>query len=230
MKIKFYLLFLTLIGVDFSVSNANAQTYTPSNRTPDVDSTLNTQVSTNGNNFDITGGLSKGQTLFHSFTGFSIPNGKAANFDPQGNRDIITRVTGSSLSDINGTLNSNGANFLLINPNGVVFGPNARLNVGKAFMASTANGINLVDSGGSAITFGTNQNGDALLKVAPNVLFNVSALNLGGGTGQISNFGTLKTTNSNQYVGLIGGNVAMNGGQITVPGGRVELEIGRAHV
>jgi large exoprotein involved in heme utilization and adhesion len=90
-------------------------------------------------------------------------------------------------------------------------------------VGSTANSIDLVNGSGGRITFGTNLNGDALLKIAPNVLFDVSRLNLGGGMGAISNFGTLQTTNPNQYIGLIGGNVNFNGGQIFALGGTVEL-------
>jgi filamentous hemagglutinin family protein len=225
-KTYFWLYFLTLSGLIFSTKNAIAQTtYQPSDRSPVADSTLGTQVSGNGNNFDITGGLNRGQTLFHSFQDFSVPTNGSANFaNPAGIRDMISRVTGGSFSDINGRINSNGANFFLINPNGIVFGPNAQLNVGRAFMASTANGINLVDGGGRAITFGTNPNGDApLLTISPNVFFNVSSLTMGGGNGQINNFGTLQTTNPSQYIGLIGGNVNMNGGQIKAPGANVEL-------
>jgi filamentous hemagglutinin family protein len=223
-KTKLWLSFLTLIGLNLNTQTANAQTYQPSNRTPVADSTLGTQVSGSGNNFNITGGLNRGQTLFHSFSDFSVPTNGQANFtNPVGNRDIITRVTGTIFSDINGLVNTNGANFFLINPNGIVFGTNAQLNVGRAFMASTANGLNLVDGAGSAITFGTNTNSDPLLKIAPNVLFNVSSLTIGGGNGQISNFGTLETTNPNQYIGLIGGNVTFNGGGITAPAAKVEL-------
>ena len=231
MNTKFCLSLLTLTSVVVSShpaiwqANAIAQTYQPTNRTPVADNTLGTQVSGNGNNFNITGGVNKGQTLFHSFTDFSVPTNGQANFtNPVGNRDIITRVTGNVFSDINGTVNTNGANFFLINPNGIVFGTDAQLNVGKAFVGSTANSIDLVDAGGRTITFGTNDNGDApLLSVAPNVLFDVSRLNMPGGNGAISNFGTLQTNNPNQYIGLIGGNVTMNGGQINALGGRVEL-------
>jgi filamentous hemagglutinin family protein len=224
MKTRFWLSFLTLTSVIATTKTAQAQTYQPTNRIPVADQTLGTQVLGNGNNFTITGGLSKGQTLFHSFTDFSVPISGQANFlNPVGNRDIITRVTGNLFSDINGSVNTNGANFFLINPSGIVFGPNAQLNVGKAFVGSTANSLDLV-GGGKTITFGTNSSWDTpLLSVAPNVLFDVSRLNLGGGTGAISNFGTLQTTNPNQYIGLIGGNVNMNGGQINAPGGRVEL-------
>jgi filamentous hemagglutinin family protein len=229
MKTQFWRSLLTLTNVVIitqpAILHANAQTYQPTNRSPVADNTLGTQVSGTGNNFDITGGVNRGQTLFHSFTDFSVPTNGQANFtNPVGNRDIITRVTGNLFSDINGTVNSNGANFFLINPNGIVFGTNARLNVGKAFVGSTANSLDLVDAGGRAITFGTNPNGDApLLSIAPNVLFDVSRLNLGGGTGAISNFGTLQTPNNSQYIGLIGGNVTLDGGKIIAPGGRVDI-------
>jgi filamentous hemagglutinin family protein len=228
MKLKPYLSFLTLaISLVVGDRSARSQTYTPSNRIPVSDGTMNTQVSGSGNNFNITGGVNRGQTLFQSFTDFSVPTNGSANFlNPVGNRDIITRVTGSVFSDINGLVNTNGANFFLINPNGIVFGTNAQLNVGKAFVASTANSLDLVAAGGRTITFGTNRNGDAsLLNVSPNVLFDVARLNISGGNGQISNFGILQTTNFNQYIGLIGGNVRMNGGtiQLDADDGRVDL-------
>ncbi|WP_310428818.1 filamentous hemagglutinin N-terminal domain-containing protein [Chamaesiphon sp. VAR_48_metabat_135_sub] len=220
---------LALTSVLMVADIAHAQTYAPSNRIPVADNSLGTQVSGNNNNVSIVGGLQKGQTLFHSFSDFSVPTSGQANFlNPAGNRDIITRVTGGLFSDINGTVNTQGANFFLINPNGLVFGPNARLNVGKAFVGSTANGIELVDSGGRTITFGTNPNSDApLLSVNPNVFFNISRLNMGGGNGAIRNFGTLQTQNDSQYIGLIGGNVTLDGslggGKIIAPGGRVDI-------
>ncbi len=228
MKTKFLPSFLTLIGLVLTTQTTHAQTYQPSNRIPVADKTLGTQVSGSGNNFTITGGVRTGQTLFQSFTDFSVPTNGQANFiNPVGNRDIITRVTGNLFSDINGTVNSNGANFFLINPNGITFGTNAQLNVGKAFVGSTANSIDLV-AGGSKITFGTNPNGDApLLSISPNVLFDVSRLNLGGGNGAISNFGTLQTPNNSQYIGLLGGNVTLDGstggGKIIAPGGRIDI-------
>jgi filamentous hemagglutinin family protein len=224
-KSIFWLTFFTLAHILIGGNIAQAQTYTPTNRTPVADNSLSTQVSGNGNNFDITGGLRKGQTLFHSFTDFSVPTGGAANFlNPVGNRDIISRVTGGLFSDINGLVNSNGANFYLINPNGIVFGPNAQLNVGRAFVASTASGINLVDGGGRTFTFGTNPNGDApLLTVDSSVLFNPNQLIMGAGSGGIVNFGTLQTANAGQYIGLVGGDVTINGGRVAAPGGRIDL-------
>ncbi len=223
LKTKTCLTILTLICLAGNLP-AQSQTYTPSNRPPVADPSLGTTVSGSNNTFTINGGLTKGQTLFHSFTDFSVPTNGRVNFtNSTGNRDIITRVTGTSFSDINGIVNTNGANFFLINPNGITFGTGAQLNVGKAFVGTTANGLNLVDGSGRTFTFGTNQSGDALLKVSPSVLFNVASLNIGTGSGAINNFGTLQTANESQYIGLIGGNVNFDGGKILAPGGRVDI-------
>jgi filamentous hemagglutinin family protein len=225
MKKQILPLLTTLLSLLPSI--VQAQTYTPSNRIPIADtSQIGTKVSGTNNNFTITGGLNRGQNLFHSFTDFSVPTNGSANFtNPASNRSIITRVTGNLFSDINGLLNTNGANFLLINPNGVVFGPGVKLDVGKAFVTSTANGIDFVDVQGRNYNFGVNQAGDApLLTIDPNVAFNPSKLIIGGsGSKGIENYGTLETKNPNQYIGLIGGNINFNGGKINAPGGRVEL-------
>jgi filamentous hemagglutinin family protein len=226
MKSKSTLPLAFFSSLSISTHSAIAQTYTPSNRIPISDNTLNTQVSNNGNNFNITGGLNKGQTLFHSFTDFSIPTNSTVNFsNPASNKSMITRVTGNNFSDLNGILNSNGANFLLINPNGVVFGPNVQLNVGKSFMATTADSIDLVDGGGGRYNFGTrNGNDTPLISINPNVFFNVSKFNVvNGNNSGIVNYGNLAPNNSSQYIGLIGGNVNFIGGKVTAPGGRVDI-------
>jgi filamentous hemagglutinin family protein len=207
-----------------------AQTYTPSNRRPAADnSQIGTIVNPTGsNNFNIDGGLRRGQNLLHSFSDFSIPTGGSANFtNPQGNQSIITRVTGNFFSDINGLLNTNGANFLLINPHGVVFGTGVKLDVGKAFVTSTASGVDFVDVAGRNYNFGTNRAGDVpLLSIDPNVAFNPAKLIMNAsipGSRGIENYGVLQTNNPGQYVGLIGGNVNFYGGQLIAPGAKVEL-------
>jgi filamentous hemagglutinin family protein len=225
MKKHIFLFLTTALSIVPNISHA--QTYTPSNRKPQTDNSIGTIVTPTGNNFDITGGLQRGQNLFHSFSDFSIPTGSAANFiNPQQPQSIITRVTGNMFSDINGTLNTNGANFLLINPRGVVFGTNAQLNVGKAFVTSTASGVDFVDAQGQNYNFGVNQQGDPLLSVAPDVAFNPARLVMNvsiPGSKGIENYGTLQTNNAGQYVGLIGGDVNFYGGQIIAPGAKVEL-------
>jgi filamentous hemagglutinin family protein len=223
MKIQLPISLCVSIGILWGTCTF-AQTVPTSTRIPVADNTLGTQVSGTNNNFTITGGLNKGQNLFHSFQDFSVPTGGAATFaNPIGNKAIITRVTGNLFSDIDGIINTQGANFFLINPNGIVFGANTQLNVGQTFVGSTANGMDFVDGGGNSYRFGTNSSDAPLLTIDPNALLAPARLIFSGNNGQISNLGTLETPNYNQYIGLFGGNVTMNGGQITAQGGRVEV-------
>ncbi|MDY6941356.1 MAG: filamentous hemagglutinin N-terminal domain-containing protein, partial [Cyanobacteriota bacterium] len=94
----------------------------PNNSTVEIEGTLQR----------ITGGTEAGSNLFHSFQQFNLETGGTAYFDNALTIDnIITRVTGGELSNIDGLIRANGsANLFLLNPNGIVFGPNARLDIG----------------------------------------------------------------------------------------------------
>src|SRR5690242_11095436 len=97
-----------------------------------------------GPNYEITSGMGaiRGNNLFHSFSQFDLKAGDTANFTGPANiQNILSRVTGSSGSTIDGTIHSGiaGANFFFINPNGVIIGPNAKVDVSGAFAVSTAN-------------------------------------------------------------------------------------------
>jgi filamentous hemagglutinin family protein len=91
----------------------------------------------------ITGGAIRGSSLFHSFREFNVNEGQGAYFEnPQGISTIFTRVTGSNRSNILGTLGVLGnSNLFLINPKGIVFGPNAQLDVRGSFFAATADSV-----------------------------------------------------------------------------------------
>ncbi|NEO73180.1 filamentous hemagglutinin N-terminal domain-containing protein, partial [Moorena sp. SIO3H5] len=91
----------------------------------------------------IEGGATRGENLFHSFAKFNVGELQRVYFaNPSGIENILTRVTGSNLSNILGTLGVDGAaNLFLLNPNGIVFGPNAKLDVAGSFFASTANSL-----------------------------------------------------------------------------------------
>lgn len=112
------------------------------------DGTLPTIVRQESNNYTIEGGTQLESNLFHSFSKFSIPGGGTAEFkyNTETVQNIISRVTGQSVSKIDGILKANGtANVFLINPNGIVFGPDASLQIGGSFVGSTANSLNFAD-------------------------------------------------------------------------------------
>ncbi|MBD2577567.1 filamentous hemagglutinin N-terminal domain-containing protein [Oscillatoria sp. FACHB-1406] len=91
----------------------------------------------------IQGGTTRGSNLFHSFTDFNVGENQRVYFaNPTDITNILTRVTGNNLSNILGTLGVDGAaNLFLLNPNGIIFGPNAQLDIRGSFVATTADSI-----------------------------------------------------------------------------------------
>lgn len=162
----------------------------------------------------INGGAIRGANLFHSFEQFSILEQQAAYFaNPSGITNILSRVTGSDPSQIFGTLGVSGnANLFLLNPNGIIFGPNARLDIAGAFTASTAE--SLVLSGGEEFS-AVNPGGAPLLTV--DVPLNVGLRFGDGAMGAVVNMGALS---SDTNLNLVGRSV-VNTGQLK--GKKVEL-------
>ena len=118
----------------------------------------------------IDGGALRDHNLFHSFKEFNINNGQSVYFNnPSGIENILTRVTGKNASNIFGTLGVDGAaNLFLINPNGIVFGENARLDLGGSFVGTTASGLEFGEQGNFSAT---NPQAPGLLTVNPDALF-----------------------------------------------------------
>src|SRR5579863_8889107 len=134
-----------------------------------VDGRLSPAQTLVGPNYAIGANLGKqvGRNLFHSFGLFSLAQPETATFSgPATVTNIIGRVTGGAASSINGTIKSTipGANLYLINPSGVVFGPNATVNVSGSFHASTADYLRMSDR---ARFQATNPDGSTLSAAPP---------------------------------------------------------------
>ncbi len=170
------------------------------------DSTVGTNVST-GPVFTVTGGTrpSNGPNLFHSFSQFSLPTGSSAIFqnDPAV-KTIFSRVTGGSRSDIDGMIQTQGnASLFLMNPNGIVFGPNAKLELGASFVGTTANSIKFEDG----IEFSAaNLTNNPLLTVKVPV-----GLQMGAAPATITNQSQDFGVNPNRTIALVGGDILLQG-------------------
>jgi filamentous hemagglutinin family protein len=207
------------------------------------DGTTNTTVNSIGNNFNIINGIEKSNNLFHSFSNFSIPTGGSATFNlintPNINT-IFSRVTGGNISNIDGvirTVNSNNpVSLFLLNPNGIMFGQNAKLDIGGSFVGTTANSIKFADGAEFSATD---------LTIAPVLTITVPVgLQMGGNSSviQVQGVGHNLTTKEPYFspyfpadlttglqvkpgktLALVGGDINLIGGVLTAPGGRIEL-------
>ena len=186
------------------------------------DGTVNTQVNQNGNVSEIIGGERRGDNLFHSFQDFSVPTGNEAFFNNNANNisNIFSRVTGGNISNIDGAIRANGtANLFLINPAGIIFGENARLDIGGSFYGSTASSVLFEEGEFSAVD---NLQQPVLTVNAP------IGLGFRDNPGEIVNNSLANNAKGlevkqGKALSLLGGNITFNGGIITAPGGIVEL-------
>ncbi|MCE3224749.1 MAG: uncharacterized protein K0S58_2929, partial [Nitrospira sp.] len=196
---------------------------------------LNTQVSApamlpNGKiNYNITGGTrpADGANLFHSFGEFGVPANNIANFlndSGLATSNILGRVTGANPSNIFGMIQTTGfgsANLFLMNPAGIVFGPNATLNVGGSVNFTTANYLRLSDGARFHTTSGAQ---DVALSSAPVAAFGF----LGSKPESISAQGSQLTVREGQSLSLIGGDIQIlrstsQPARISAPGGQINV-------
>ncbi|SLM49098.1 protein of unknown function [Nitrospira japonica] len=201
-----------VLCLNFAPSNSYGQA-------PITSSGLNTVITPNGNAYNITGGTRPGggTNLFHSFGNFSVPNNNIANFLNESalpTTNILGRVTGGNISNIFGTIQTNGsggfgnANLFLINPAGFLFGPNATVNVGGMVAFTSADYLRLND--GRLFNSSPNAAADALLSAAPVAAFGF----LGSTPGAITVQGSQIAVAPGQSISLAGGNITIQAGSL----------------
>jgi filamentous hemagglutinin family protein len=196
---------------------------------PITSSGLNTQISApvtlpgGAVQHNITGGTRPGggANLFHSFGEFGVPSDNVATFlndSALPTTNILSRVTGGNPSNIFGTIQTQGfgnANLFLMNPAGIVFGPNASLNVGGAAHFTTADYLRLSD--GVQFTAMPSAQ-DALLSVAPVAAFGFLESN----PASILVDGSTLSVEEGQTISLVGGDITIGSG-LNALGGKIAL-------
>ena len=185
-----------------------------------LDGTLGTAGTLAGPTYTIrqTDGTTLGNNLFHSFGRFNLNVGEIANFESAASvRNILARITGGSPSSIDGILQVSGstANLFLMNPQGMLFGRNARLNVGGSFVATTAHAIQFGNQGSFSATSALPL---PLLTVNPSALVYNQRM-----AAPIQTTSALLQVPDGQSLLLVGGNVLLDGSTLAALGGFVEL-------
>ncbi|WP_157780631.1 two-partner secretion domain-containing protein [Calothrix sp. NIES-3974] len=212
---------------------------TPTNAQIIPDNTLGAEASRvtpnaliNGGSADrIEGGVIRDVNLFHSFREFNVGDGQRVYFtNPSGIQNILSRVTGGNPSNIFGTLGvDGGANLFLINPNGILFGQNASLDVRGSFVGTTANSVQF---GNQGLFSATNPEAPPLLTINPSALLfnqinqNAAIVNQSQAPAGVSPNGNNTTglrVPDGKSLLLVGGNINLAGGSIRAYDGRVEL-------
>ncbi|MBD1997867.1 filamentous hemagglutinin N-terminal domain-containing protein [Leptolyngbya sp. FACHB-541] len=191
---------------------------------PDVTLPTGERSQVTGNpNFQIDGGARRGGNLFHSFSQFSVPTDGSAFFNnAAGIQNIFSRITGGSVSEIDGVIRANGtANLFLLNPNGILFGPNAALNIGGSFVATTADAIGFPN--GEVFSSDIAQPlPNQLLSINPNALFFNQPTPQPIVNQSIFNEQGLQVL-PRQNLLLVGGEIQLDSGRLISPGSHVEL-------
>ena len=198
-----------------------------------TDGSLGAGVNLIGPNFAVPSSLGRlaGGNLFHSFSQFSLISGESATFSgPNSVHNILARVTGGSASSIDGLIHSAipGANFYLLNPNGVMLGPHASVDVSGSFAVTTGDSIALSDGARFNARPGP---ADALLTSAPPVAFGFLTAN----SGVISVQGSQLSSAPGKTWAFAGGEVRMNNanvntGGVVIRGGRLVMANSRVAV
>ncbi|MCP4700303.1 MAG: filamentous hemagglutinin N-terminal domain-containing protein [Gammaproteobacteria bacterium] len=162
-------------------------------------------------------GRQAGGNLFHSFAAFNLNAEESAVFrGPNAIEQVISRVTGGQPSFIDGLLQSEipAADFYLINPAGILFGENARVNVPAALYVSAADYLAL----GENARFDAITPENSTLSIAPPAAFGFLDEQTAGITVQ----GVI-TVKPGRRLALSGGELAIQEGALFSLGGEIDL-------
>lgn len=193
----------------------------------ETDGTVGPKQSLSGAVIDIpqTFGATVGNNLFHSFGSFNVNQGQTVTFQENTTNtldNVISRVTGGMVSDINGSLVSTPgghANFYLVNPAGVMFGSSASINVAGDFHVSTADELRFKDG---AVYSATNPNSSTLTAEAPAAFGFSAASQANNSLLQVD--GAALTVNPGKTIDMVGGKINVgNGASLTAEGGEIRL-------
>ena len=193
-----------------------------------MDGTLGRAGALSGPVFQVTPDLGRqvGGNLFHSFSQLNLTRSESATFSgPPSVQNLLARVTGGA-SSIDGTLRSTipGANLYLINPGGVMFGPNASVDVSGSFVVSTADYVRLADGG----RFDARLPANSQLTAAPLAKFGFLSM----APAKITVDGSQLIVPRGQTITLVGGDIELkNGAQVKALEGAVNMtSVGAAAV
>jgi len=185
-----------------------------------TDGTVGPRVQLDGPEFAIGAdlGTRAGGNLFHSFERFSLGPGERATFSgPDQIGNVISRVTGGERSDIDGTIRStiSGADFYFINPAGIVFGPDASLDVLGSFHVSTADELRFRDGA----TFSATDPAASSFTVAAPEAFGF----LGSSPAAMTVDRSVLEVPSGQALSLVGGDIEIRSSVLTAPAGELTV-------
>jgi filamentous hemagglutinin family protein len=235
-------------AIAFSVLPLLGASLSPLQAQITTDGSLGPQIELSGPEMTIGAelGQSRGGNLFHSFQRFGIPTNHSATFTgPDQIQNVIGRVTGGEVSNIDGQLRSTvgQADVYLINPAGVVMGPNASVDVPASLHVSTADELRFADGsrfsardpGGSTLTLaapeafgflGQQPPGDLRLNGARLEVSEAKTLGLSAGDITINQAAELSATSGHVQaiaVGHVNTAVKINDGSSAVAGGDLQI-------
>ncbi|MEL6711082.1 MAG: filamentous hemagglutinin N-terminal domain-containing protein [Pseudomonadota bacterium] len=184
-----------------------------------ADPSWDTRIATQGRLHTISGGIQQGANLFHSFRAFSIATGEMADFQTSSEtQHIISRVTGGQESWLNGTLRVSGsdADLYLLNPQGILLGEQASLDMRGSLHLSTADQLILQDN----TRIATGAGSDVQLSVAPPEAFGFLTTQVA----PIQITGAHLTLREGQRISLTGGNLTLSQNtRIQADAGQIQL-------